>query len=96
MKSPAIWENTQHNRLYALRNLSVEGGKLLFMEENQAVVFWGMDLKNLISRDSEVFQAANADDLVWYSEELNFSDWILKCGNGSSEWVQKPEMGIHK
>lgn len=70
--------NTQHNRLYAPFRLEVEAGKLIFMEENQAVVFWGIDLKHFGDADPEVFQAANAKKLVWYSEELRFSDWIIK------------------
>ena len=70
--------NTRHNRLYAPQDLIVESGKLVFMEENQAVVFWGMDLRSLKQPDPEVFQAANAKELIWYSEELNFSDWIIK------------------
>lgn len=70
--------NKEHNRLYSPGKLRILGGKLVFMEENQCVVFWGMDLKALGQDDPEMFQANNEDLAVWYSEELPFSDWIIK------------------
>jgi hypothetical protein len=82
--------NTDHNKLYSPPDLLVREGKLLFMEENQAVVFWGMDLKELGQLDPEVFQAANVDELVWYSEERKFSDWIIKV----LEWQSGLDPGI--
>ena len=70
--------NKEHNRLYAPSDLKVNEGKLVFMEENQCVVFWGMDASSLGQDDPEVFQASNASPLVWYSEGLLFSDFIIK------------------
>jgi hypothetical protein len=48
------------------------------MEENQAVVFWGIDLKDLEKPDPMVYQANNESEMVWQSEDLSFSDWIIK------------------
>jgi len=48
------------------------------MEENQCVVFWGMDLDVLGQDDPEVLQTNSESPAVWYSEELPFSDWIIK------------------
>ena len=70
--------NKEHNRLYSPGRLKVLEGKLVFMEENQCMVFWGMDTAALGQDDPEVFQAHNKSLAVWYSEKLPFSDWIIK------------------
>ena len=57
--------NTEHNCLYSPRDLVVRDKKLVFMEENQAVVVWAMDIKELNQPDPEVFQAANENELVF-------------------------------
>ena len=70
--------NRQHNRLYPPSALEIMDQKLIFMEENQAVVLWGMGLQELNLPDPIVFQACNDLPLEWYSEEMPFSDFILK------------------
>jgi hypothetical protein len=69
--------DTAHNQSYAPKNLAVRDGKLVFMEGNQAVVFWGIHLYDLQKTDPEVFQAVNAKRLTWQSEGLCFSDWVI-------------------
>lgn len=51
--------NREHNLLFDPKDLTKFNGKLVFMQENQAVVFWGMDIKALNEFDPEVFQANN-------------------------------------
>ncbi len=70
--------NTEHNQLYSPGELNIENGKLVFMEENQGVVFWGLDFAELKKPDPMVYQANNETEIVWYSEDLCFSDWIIK------------------
>jgi hypothetical protein len=70
--------NKEHNIFYDPKDLTMREGKLVFMEENQAVVFWGMDIKTLNQPDPEVFQA-NETPVIWYSEELSCSDFIIKA-----------------
>jgi hypothetical protein len=70
--------NKEHNRLYSPGKLRILEKKLVFMEENQCVVFWGMDTEALDQDDPEVFQTSNEAPVVWYCEELPFSDWIIK------------------
>jgi hypothetical protein len=48
------------------------------MEENQRVVFWGMDMTQIHQPDPEVFQANNESPMEWFSEEVCFSDFIIK------------------
>ena len=71
--------NKEHNIFFDPKDLTRREGKLVFMEENQAVVFWGMDLKTLNQPDPEVFQANNKTPVIWYSEGLCFSDFIIKA-----------------
>ena len=49
--------NTEHNILYDPKRLTTWKGKLLFMEENQRVVFWGLDVQKPNQADPQVFQA---------------------------------------
>jgi len=69
--------NTEHNILYHPKKLKKLKGKLLFMEENQRVVFWGLDVQEPNQADPQVFQTDNSEPLEWYSEEKSFSEFIL-------------------
>ena len=68
--------NVEHNRLYAPKRLKKRKGKLVFMEENQMVVFWGVDVDT--TSDPEVFQANNEIPLQWFSEECTFTAFIIR------------------
>jgi len=68
--------NVEHNRLYTPRQLKNWRGKLVFMEENQNVVFWAVDIDD--SADPEVLQACNEMPLRWYPEECTLSRFLLK------------------
>lgn len=70
--------NKEHNRLRDPAELSLLEGKLVFMEENQVVVFWGTDERACDQDDPEVFQANNEVPIVWYSEQISLSDFIIK------------------
>ena len=76
--------NTEHNVLYAPEQLRIENGKLVFMEENQRVVFWGLDLKELKKPDPQVFQANNEAPLKWVPEGKTFSKFLI----GMWRWLQ--------
>jgi hypothetical protein len=69
--------NTEHNILYGPKKLKIWKGKLLFMEENQRVVFWGLDAQELNLADPQVFQANNSAPIEWYSLEKPYSEFIL-------------------
>ncbi|HEY0075605.1 MAG TPA: SMI1/KNR4 family protein [Abditibacteriaceae bacterium] len=51
------------DRLISLEEWCLDDGKLVFMEENQAVVLWGVELEKV--EDPPVFQATNAAPLAW-------------------------------
>src|SRR5687767_13325537 len=46
--------NRNHNRLLRFDELEVEDDYLIFMEENQVVVLWGVKTANLSEDDPEV------------------------------------------
>jgi hypothetical protein len=43
----------------------LDSGKLVFLEENQAVVLWGTDAGEEPSDDPASYQVTNADPLIW-------------------------------
>lgn len=69
--------NAAHNRLFALDELRVADGHLWFMEENQAVIHWGLRVKALDDDDPIVFQRANVDGASWFSERKSFSGFLV-------------------
>ncbi len=71
--------NEAHNLLLGPHSLFVEEGFLVFMEENQSVVRWGLKMSELsASQDPEVWQRVNSDRAEWYSEEMSFSEFIIR------------------
>ena len=71
-------ENLEHNRLAPPEHLDVEGRYLVFMEENQRVVDWGLRLSMIATADPNVWQRVNNDPPKWYSETMPFSIFILE------------------
>ena len=71
-------ENREHNRLLSPEALVVEDGYLVFMEENQSVVDWGIPLALARQADPVVWQCVNGDAPKWYSEKMCFSEFILR------------------
>lgn len=70
--------NRAHNILFAPDDLRIEDGHLWFMEENQAVVHWGLPVKRLSEDDPMVYQRANEKDAKWYSERMRFSVFLVR------------------
>lgn len=64
---------TSFHRFIKPENLFYEDGKLVFLEENQTVCYWGV---NTESDDSLVYQAQNIDNAIWNSEEILLSDFL--------------------
>ena len=74
----AARENREHNRLYRPSELVIEDEYLVFMEENQSVVHWGLPIPAEKDPDPEVWQRTNGDMPEWYSEEMPFSVFIIE------------------
>jgi hypothetical protein len=71
-------ELQEHDRLRDPEALSIEDSYLVFMEENQRVVDWGVRLTDTTAADPEVWQRVNGDRAEWYSEDVTFSVFIVK------------------
>jgi hypothetical protein len=79
--------NALHHRLHAPSELVVEGGYLLFMDENQSVVSWGFRTADCHEDDPTVWQRNNTPPHAWFSEEKPFTrflasvfDWYIDMG----------------
>lgn len=68
--------NQCYNYLITPTKWRVENHQLIFMEENQSTVLWGISTNNLDSDDPPVSQTANCDKLEWYQESSRFSVFI--------------------
>jgi hypothetical protein len=68
--------NRTHNFVRSLAELSFEDGHLMLMDENQAVVSWGIPIADLGKPDPVVWQRDNTPPITWYSEEKTWSELL--------------------
>jgi len=68
--------NTSHNRLLPPSKWTVDKGRLIFMEENQAVVYWGVSTRNPRGDDPRVWQGVNGEPITWYPEHRKCSVFL--------------------
>jgi hypothetical protein len=85
--------NQFHNRLLLPEKLFIDSGRVVFLEENQWVVFWGVPAVQEIQRDAGVFQGVNRHDegIEWHPEHdscftfLNvMAVWHASCGGAAA------------
>jgi hypothetical protein len=69
--------NLVFERLVPPGELEIEGEKLVFMEEHQAVVLWGTDAGADGSDDPPVNQATHAEPLIWERVSDRCSEFLL-------------------
>jgi hypothetical protein len=67
--------NRTHNRLLAPEDLFVAKGRLVFMEENQNVVYWGVPCRSA-ALDPPVFQTTDPEDGPWCRECAHCSKFL--------------------
>lgn len=62
------------------KQIYVKNNKLIFLEENQAVLSWGVDINELDKEKITVYQSPNVGDIepniVWYPETLSLVDFL--------------------
>lgn len=70
--------NQCHNRLLSLEELWIDSERVVFMEENQSVVFWGIPAVREAKPDAALFQGVNCHDkgIEWYSETDSCSTFL--------------------
>ncbi len=87
------WMNENHDRLRPIGELEWMGDKLVFLDENQCVVFWGIDRSDLQKADPIVWQGINGEAIEWYSENLRLSRFLM----ARWRWIvtgEEPDPGI--
>jgi|SRR5262245_10588188 len=79
--------NRVHNRLWSPDDLEVAGGRLVFLEENQGVVYWGVR-RRTTAADPVVSQTMDLDDGDW-SEEVRCSLFLpaMLCWYAAGSWM---------
>lgn len=98
--------NTSHNRLLSPDKWRVDNKRLIFMEENQVVVWWGVSLRS-IAEDPPVSQGVNDDEITWYPQCRKLSTFLMHmlhyqainggfnyCSSGSAS--EKPKYKFEK
>lgn len=68
--------NHSHNRLLAPKDIFDDGGRLVFMEENQSVVYWGVAKDS--GNDPPVEQVVNVanERLEWHPEHASCTEFL--------------------
>lgn len=60
-----------HNHFGPINELLLIDTKLVFLEENQGVCYWAVDIENLL-----IYQTESLSDPEWYDENIEFSQFI--------------------
>lgn len=76
-----------HNEILHPDSVYIEDGYLIFMEENQGVVSWGLRLEENNLSEPIVWQRNNTEN-TWYSEELN----MVKLLESMFNWYVNEEI----
>jgi hypothetical protein len=89
--------NTSHNRCLPPENWVLDQQRLLFMEENQRVCFWGVATRNPDSDDPPVSQGVNDEPITWYPEHRKCSVFLAvmlhyQAVSGGYEFTGRAEL----
>jgi hypothetical protein len=89
--------NHCHNRLLGPERWAVDRGRLMFMEENQSVLWWGVPVGKRAAADPMVAQGLNDEPITWQSISMKCSAFLIAnlcwhavcgglphCGNASA------------
>jgi hypothetical protein len=68
--------NNTHNFLRDLKKLEIDGEYLVFMDENQFVVSWGIKIVDLDNEDPPVWQRNNTPPTGWHPENMTFTKFL--------------------
>jgi hypothetical protein len=67
--------NRAHNQLLQPAEWFIDAGHLVFLAENQSVVFWGIPVGDARS-DPPVSQGVNRDPIEWFPEHHSCSEFL--------------------
>lgn len=69
--------NRALNRLMTPKKWFIDNSRLVFMEENQDVVYWGVKATSQADDDPPVFQGVNGESIEWYREHRHASVFLV-------------------
>lgn len=79
--------NTEHNQLLPIEEIRWINSKLVFMEENQCVVYWAIDQADISSPNPIVWQGINSDTVAWHEEPYKLNQFLMAMWN----WIATGE-----
>ncbi|RUS95920.1 hypothetical protein DSM106972_089330 [Dulcicalothrix desertica PCC 7102] len=71
------WINKEHNRLRDLEELEWFDDKLVFIDENQWVVYWGISKTDLHAPNPTVWCGTNGNVIQWYDDGCKCAQFIM-------------------
>lgn len=92
--------NDAHDHLLAPKDWFLDAGKLVFLVENQAVVYWAVEATHLPGDDPAVFQGVNLspEPTEWHPTHDRCSEFLLVILHwqgvcGGLEWLGMTDVG---
>ena len=83
------WINTNHKELFAIKKLQWDGDTLVFMDENQWVVSWGVREQDLTEDNPIVWQRSNTEN-AWYAMKYRLSQFLMATWNWTMTGTEEP------
>src|SRR5262249_45949861 len=65
-----------HQRLLAPYAWEIDKHRLIFMEENQSVCWWGVSIRNSKTDDPPISQGISGDVITWVREQRRCSEFV--------------------
>ena len=72
------WVNKKQNRLRPIEELDWYMDWLVFMDDDQGLVSWGIHRQDLNSRDPAVWQGILGEEIDWFQENLTLSKFLIE------------------
>jgi hypothetical protein len=86
------WINDNHDRLRPIAELEWMDDKLVFLEENQAVCYWGIRRDDLDVADPAIWRGDKGKPIEWTREGPPLSQFLMALWkwNMTGEWSPPP------
>jgi hypothetical protein len=70
--------NNYHNRILEIDKIFIDESFLVFAEENQNVVYWGIKTTSLDEINPIIWQIRNEEKQEYYSEDKTFTEFMTE------------------
>ena len=72
------WINKKQNRLRPIEELDWYVDWLIFMDDEQGLVSWGIHRQDLHMPDPMVWQGILGEEIDWFQEDLTLSEFLME------------------